>query len=50
MGTIRLADGRTYGVAIAVHSADGFAQGTRDLDRVARWLAKRVDQIPGGRC
>ncbi len=50
MGTIRLDDGRTYGVAIAVHSADGFAQGTKDLNRVARWLAKRVDQIPGGRC
>ena len=49
MGTIRLSDGRTYGVAIAVR-ADRFAQGTRDLDRVAHWLAKRVDQIPGGRC
>ena len=50
MGTIRLADGRTYGVAIAVHSADGFDQGTKDLNRIAHWLAKRVDQIPGGHC
>lgn len=50
LGIVTLADGTTYGVAIAAYSPRGYAAATRDLDRVARWLLRRIHQVPAERC
>lgn len=38
------------GVAVIVRHPGGFESGTKDLDRIARWLDAHGADLPGGRC
>ncbi len=49
VGVIPTGQGRYVGVAVIVQ-AGSFAQGTADLDRIARWLQPRLRGMTGGQC
>lgn len=48
LAIVTLADGRRYGVSILADG--GFRPARAKVDKIARWVAKRLDHVPASRC